>query len=234
MKSKISVLRPWEKAVEHSFILRAAKTPNMTFAVPLDGDAEAAGDTIFGAGTRCTLVEFKRDKTSAGEELCKFASKRHTGKKVSDSALSAAGYVYACNTLLECSENHYIVYGEWNFDNGPPIFELKGHAYFDEKNVVEPVESIITSESGWTEVELGEYLRQFVKIKLYGAPSEAKGGEGEGESANAANETENYLINMQSTFIVGVSPEGVFMISLPVVAPILMKLVARLKLKSGI
>jgi hypothetical protein len=238
MSTKNTVLRPWEKAVEHSFVLQAANKSAMAFALPLDGDAEVAGDSIFGAGTLCTLVEFKRDQDAVADEVMKFASRRQSGAKedrMSDNSLAAKGYAHACTSLLGRGEYHYVVYGEWNFSSGPPVFELKARTYLLETEITDPVDSIINANSGWTELALANYVRDFVRIKLYGAPSENEGGDGERElyqnSDAVVDEIDDCIAMMNSTYIVGVSSAGNFMIPLPVAGPMLLKVAARINHK---
>jgi hypothetical protein len=50
----------WEKTVEYKFVLDAACNSKLSFAAPLSGVQERAGDGVFAADSKIILVEFKR------------------------------------------------------------------------------------------------------------------------------------------------------------------------------
>lgn len=234
MTEKNTVLRPWEKAVEHSFVLKVANNSSMTFAMPLDGDVEVAGDTIFGAGACCTLIEFKRDIEAVGDEVEKFGSRRRTGNKKTDKELCVKSYAYACGQLTGRDKHHYVVYGEWNSSAGTPVFELKGHNYFSEKKIEGAIEAIVSLDVGWAELELADYLEDFVRIKFYGNYSESESGEKQTNQRvcdSIVDDESQSNSDFDSTFIVAVSPVGRFMIPFCIIYPRLLKMVARMKLK---
>lgn len=256
MSKKIDKLRPWEKAVEHSFVLRVSQGSNLSFVMPLDGNAEAAGDSIFGVDALCILVEFKRDLEACGDELVKFAARLQSGNKEDakkDVALAGAAYVHAITTLSIRDTHHYLVYGHWCSEAGKTCLGLQARTYFSEK-IAENVEAIVKQKLGWTEAELTHYIRDFVQIKLFGAQS-TLGREGEAENTGEGTNVDSgeasdsggsgaqscsevasdkeigeEVARATSSYIVAVSPVGTFIVPLTVAGPMLLRMTSRPKL----
>lgn len=87
----------WEKTVEYSFVLRAAKLKGHRFFNPLAGIQERAGDAIFGDDDKLVLIEFKRSVDDLNSEERKFL----VGK-----------YEEAKKCLADWDSHHFLIYGE--------------------------------------------------------------------------------------------------------------------------
>jgi len=131
----------WEKTVEYKFVLDHADTDSLV--TPLDGNHERAGDVIFQNGTKCLLIEFKRDEGCISSELKKFASVK--------------AYNLAKGILAKGNTHHFVIYGEISDRD----FVISSKLYFHDEKF--DSKKIITS--GVDKEKFDKYLTTFLKYK---------------------------------------------------------------------
>lgn len=86
----------WEKTVEYAFLLEVARAHPGSFAAPLAGKAERAGDAVFAEDQKLILVEFKRSLGECASEPEKYIQ---------------GGYTIANEQLASRDGHHFLIYG---------------------------------------------------------------------------------------------------------------------------
>lgn len=126
----------WEKTVEHMYVRRILS--NATFTMPLGGDVEAGvGDLITADHVGCTLIEFKKDKTTISSEVQKYP--------LTPAQREVAGrhYAKAINLLapklftMPGAQAHYLIFGAPTMpESGRPQLYLCLRQYGDQTPVL--------------------------------------------------------------------------------------------------
>jgi len=107
----------WEKTVEYKFVLDYSLEMGDFFVTPLDGNLEAAGDTIFAAENKWILIEFKRNHDSLKSEESKFTD-----------------YQKAYEALFIDDAHHFLIYGKLELDK---TLTLECTNYFRQINAIQ-------------------------------------------------------------------------------------------------
>jgi len=142
----------WEKTVEYRFVLTAAEHGQM-FAVPLDGEEEKAGDTIFSLASKWLLIEFKRDAACLRTERAKFSD-----------------YEKASAALAPRDGHHFLVYGSPGERGSRLPFELSYVTFFSRRPRAAFAEVMA---SGTDSLSFARYIHELVMLK-----KSTKAGEG--------------------------------------------------------
>lgn len=140
----------FEKTVEYAFVCRSCSL----FAMPLDGDYEKAGDTIFGEGDQFFLIEFKKEND--------------------DSCINSEKYKYkdwqsSINTLKNAKghECHYVIFGEFR-----GTWDIYYKSYFDYIEKTKDKEEVVNKGLADFEKlpldEFKEYIKLVMEEKLKG------------------------------------------------------------------
>ncbi len=126
----------WEKTVEHMYVRRILS--NATFTMPLAGDVEAGvGDLMTAGHVGCTLIEFKKDKTTISSEVEKYP--------LTPAQREVAGrhYAKAINLLapklftMHGAQAHYLIFGATTTpESGRPQLYLCLRQYGDQTPVL--------------------------------------------------------------------------------------------------
>lgn len=125
----------WEKTVEHMYVRRILS--NATFTMPLAGDVEAGvGDLITADHVGCTLIEFKKDKTSISSEMDKYPLTQ-AQRKVADGHYAKAIILLAPKLFtMPGAQAHYLIYGACATpESGHPQLYLNHRQYGDQTSV---------------------------------------------------------------------------------------------------
>ncbi len=135
----------WEKTVEYLFVFRYWGLDSLV--MPLDGNHEKAGDTIFSSDLgKWLLIEFKRDEASCKSEIDKFDPR---------------AYLKGCRLHKGEDDHHLLVFGEEQ--NGH--LELRAQTYFSQRSKV--LDAAL--QGGIGKSEFGSYLQAIVRLKKKGA-----------------------------------------------------------------
>ncbi len=139
----------WEKTVEYKFICEYC---DKSFLMPLDGEAEKAGDTIANISKKFSLIEFKK----------KFENIKDEKKKFNRKLLDIPNEIKQLN--LNTYDFHKLIYGE--LDNGKLI--LKEINYWDgilEKKDGKFLYKEKLIKDGIEYEDFKKYVEKFIKLK---------------------------------------------------------------------
>ena len=142
--STTSALHWFEKTIEYAFVLQYGQ--ELANAIPLDGDHEKAGDTIFRANAaRWVLIEFKRDQGTLKSEEKKFTN-----------------YADARNELEDEGEDkHFFVYGK--LSNNQHL-ELMAAAFWS-RNPVDPIKDLLVKKGSSDPHQFARYVKRVIELK---------------------------------------------------------------------
>ncbi len=132
----------WEKTVEYKFVLDMTRDRELSFAAPLSGVEERAGDSVFAHDDKVVLVEFKRSIADLKSESKKFTQKT------------------AVDQLCEQDGHHFFIYG--SVEDEIPTLKLHVTTYFSRRDVPEPLNLLM---HGVKTDEFNNYLKQFLRLK---------------------------------------------------------------------
>jgi hypothetical protein len=150
----------WEKTVEYQFVIDSTKNRKLTFAAPLSGKEESAGDGIFGENSRIILIEFKKSKEELDSEKDKFTD-----------------YESAESELREKDAFHFLLYGKISSERTK--LETCACNYFSRREIQNP-EKVFNY--GTEPDTFNDYLRRIIELKK----SDGRGGSSNPLDSNAS------------------------------------------------
>lgn len=155
----------WEKTVEHMYVRRILT--NATFTLPLAGDVEAGvGDLITADHAGCTLIEFKKDKTTISSEVDKYPL------TLAQRNVAGRHYAKAINLLapklltMLGAQAHYLIFGATTTpESGRPQLYLCLRQYGDQTSV--PGNELLRSDQlgGVSAFDLIAYMEELSKCR---------------------------------------------------------------------
>ncbi|WP_417442061.1 hypothetical protein [Idiomarina sp.] len=159
----------WEKTVEYTFVLKAAKEKIFNLFMPLDGNVESIGDTVVCNDSEFFIIEFKKSLTDLSAEYSKYEN----GK---------AGYLLAAEEMKknDASHAHFLIGGKEAKDN--KYLELEISKYFELDGYISSDINVIL-EKGISLEQLKEYTKKITSLKVNG-DSEGDEGSSSGGFAN--------------------------------------------------
>jgi len=139
----------WEKTVEYKFICDYC---DESFLMPLDGEAEKAGDTIANISEKFLLIEFKK----------KFENIKDEKKKFNKKLFDIPNEIKQLN--LNTYNFHKLIYGELNNEK----LELKEIDYWD--GILERKDGKILDKEklikdGMDYENFKSYIKKFIELK---------------------------------------------------------------------
>ncbi|ELA7338559.1 TPA: hypothetical protein ACN36B_004634 [Vibrio parahaemolyticus] len=151
----------WEKTVEYSFVLKAAKENIFNLFMPLDGDVETIGDTVVCKDSMYFILEFKKSLSDLSGEYKKYAGGKF-------------GFAVAAEQLKDMSayKAHFLIGGK--LDSGKNYLEIEVRKYFESSILQNEFSQIF--EKGVTLKEMQEYTEKLTEFKVEG---NASGDEGD-------------------------------------------------------
>lgn len=150
----------WEKTVEYQFIIDSTKNRKFTFAAPLSGKEESAGDGIFGGNSQIVLIEFKKSQEELDSEKDKFTN-----------------YESADSELREKDKFHFLLYGRLSSDQTK--LETCACTYFSRKEICNTDKVF---DDGTDPDTFDAYLRRIIELKK----SDGRGGSSNPLDTNAS------------------------------------------------
>ncbi len=171
----------WEKTVEYAFVRNIL--PSAADAFPLAGDVEKSfGDLLIQDGTRCRLIEFKRNKAAIQREKEKFPA---FASDAADENVKPGRFfdlfkkAFQGFERLGGSDAHFFVYGHPKENT----FQLRAQRYASDPAgdfVNLTCEGCLKDLGSTTAEEMQAYLRKLDEVRGSWLNSAGESGEGGG------------------------------------------------------